>query len=110
VAKVNVYIPDGLLEEVEASALMSGRSRSAVVQEALTEYVTGRKASSAQAERRARMDTALREMDEMAARSPESDNYPDITAGEMVIEARHADADVPVEEIVRRIRARRRQP
>jgi hypothetical protein len=108
-AKVNIYIPDDLFYEVNASAVMDGKSRSAVIQEALAEYVAGKRTATLETERRDRMERALRIADEIAASSRENDRYPDIMASELLLEARWAQDDPSEEELVRRIRAKRAQ-
>jgi predicted transcriptional regulator len=59
VAKVNVSLPDTLLEEVDALARELERSRSGLVQEATARYVAELKADRAARERRERIEAAI---------------------------------------------------
>lgn len=98
-AKVNIYIPDDLLEHVDADALAFGRSRSSVVQEALTEYV----ASRTEAERRSGVENAIAIADRIAAAWPEHDLLPEVGGSEFLVGLRRASEDDSDAEIVRRI-------
>jgi metal-responsive CopG/Arc/MetJ family transcriptional regulator len=61
-AKVNVSLPDELLEQVDALAAELERSRSGLVQEATAQYVARVRVERAEEERRARMDRAFADM------------------------------------------------
>lgn len=98
-AKVNVYIPDDLLEHVDADARALGRSRSSVVQEALAEYVASRNES----QRRAGVERAIAIADRISARWAESDRLPEVSGSEFLIGLRHAPDGASDAEIVRRI-------
>lgn len=98
-AKVNVYIPDELLEQVDADAETLGRSRSSIVQEALAEYVAARTESG----RRASVERAIEIADGIAARWPESDRLPEVGGSEFLIGLRHAPDGATDTEVVRRI-------
>ena len=98
-AKVNVYIPDDLLEHVDADATALGRSRSSIVQEALTEYV----ASRTESQRRAGVERAIAIADEVAAMWAENDKYPEVSASEFLIGLRHAPDGASDAEVIRLI-------
>lgn len=98
-AKVNIYIPDDLLEHVDADATALGRSRSSIVQEALAEYVSTR----AESERRAGVERAIAIADRIAARWAESDRLPEIGGSEFLIGLRRASDDDSDAEVVKRI-------
>jgi len=98
-AKVNVYIPDELLEQVDADAETLGRSRSSIVQEALAEYVAAR----AESVRRSGVERAIEIADGIAARWTESDRLPDVSGSEFLIGLRHAPDGATDAEVVRRI-------
>ncbi len=80
-AKVNIYIPDALLEEIDASAAERGVSRSAFVQEAAAEYLTDARVLSAEEERRRSIDRALAVMDEIKALP---DPYPEVSNAQIL--------------------------
>ncbi len=105
-AKVNIYIPDDLLEHVNADALALGRSRSSVVQEALTEYV----ATRAESERRTGVERAIAIADRIAARWVESDRLPEVGGSEFLIGLTHAPEGASDAEVVRRIIEERSSP
>jgi metal-responsive CopG/Arc/MetJ family transcriptional regulator len=60
-AKINISIPDELLDDVDALAAELERSRSGLVAEATARYVASVKDERAEAERRARIDRAMEE-------------------------------------------------
>ena len=64
-AKVNVYIPDGLLLELEEYAAERGLSRSGVVQEAAATYLASAKRERRRAAREERVLGALERMREL---------------------------------------------
>ncbi len=98
-AKVNVYIPDELLEYVDGDALALGRSRSSIVQEALAEYV----ATRSEAERRSRAEDAIEIADRVAATWTDYDAAPEVGASDFLIGLRHASEGDSDADIVRRI-------
>lgn len=98
-AKVNVYIPDELLEHVDADAATLGRSRSSIVQEALAEYV----ASRTEMQRRAGVERAIAIADRVSARWAEKDRLPEVSGSEFLIGLRHAPDGATDAEIVRRV-------
>lgn len=86
-AKVNVYIPDDLLEQIDADAAALDRSRSSVVQEALAEYV----ASRAQESRRADASRAIEVAENLAATWREHDRHPEVSASDYLVGLRQVD-------------------
>lgn len=65
-AKVNISIPDGLLDDVDETASWLKRSRSGVIQEATAVYVAKIREERAEAERVADIEAARREMKGLA--------------------------------------------
>lgn len=65
-AKVNVSLPDSLLNEVDELATSLGRSRSGFVQEATALYVTHVRDEQAAEERRRSIQEAIAGMRELA--------------------------------------------
>lgn len=65
-AKINVSIPDGLLDELDELAGELKRSRSGIVQEATALYVARIREEQAEAERRASIRGAIRQMAKLA--------------------------------------------
>ena len=61
-AKVNISIPDGLLDDVDEAASWLKRSRSGVIQEAAAAYVAKIREERAEAERTADIEAARREL------------------------------------------------
>ena len=98
-AKVNIYIPDDLLEHVDADATALGRSRSSIVQAALAEYV----ATRAESERRAGVERAIAIADRISARWAENDRLPEASGSEFLIGLRHAPEGASDAEVVKRI-------
>jgi len=58
-AKINVSLPDKLLEEVDDLAAALGRSRSGLVQEAAAEYVTRVREELEREQRRQSIDASI---------------------------------------------------
>ena len=58
-AKVNISLPDELLEQIDTLAAELDRSRSGLVQEATAEYVTRALEERRKAQRAARIDRAM---------------------------------------------------
>lgn len=69
-AKINVSIPDDLLEQVDELAHDLARSRSGLVAEATERYVASVKADRAAREREARIRAAMASAREIAERVP----------------------------------------
>ena len=65
-AKVNISIPDGLLDEVDALAAELKRSRSGIVQEATAEYVARVRREQAEEQRQHDISRAVEGMAELA--------------------------------------------
>lgn len=65
-AKINVSIPDGLLDEVDEAATWLKRSRSSLIQEAAAAYVAQLREERAAAERDADITSARRGIRELA--------------------------------------------
>jgi metal-responsive CopG/Arc/MetJ family transcriptional regulator len=82
-AKINVSLPDELLEQVDAIAREFDRSRSGLVAEATERYIANIEAERAAREREARIRAAMASAREIAKRVPPG---------------------LPVEEIIRRDR------
>lgn len=106
-AKVNVYIPDDLLEQVDADAALGDRSRSSVVQEALAEYLTDSRKAKRERERRRDMGKALEILEHIRSMPPGPTDIPDIMGSEFIRGLRDADDDATDEEIIELIRTRR---
>lgn len=66
-AKINISIPDGLLDDVDEAAAWLKRSRSGVIQEAAAAYVTQVREERAAAERAADIEASRRGMRSLAA-------------------------------------------
>ncbi|MBN2848419.1 MAG: ribbon-helix-helix protein, CopG family [Coriobacteriia bacterium] len=105
-AKVNVYVPDELLEVVDAGARADGKSRSSVVQEALAEYVTARN----EAGRRTALERAITTAEAIAGRWSAADVLPDVGASEYLVGLRAADDGDPDARIVKQILSERGEP
>lgn len=86
-AKVNVYIPDDLLEQIDADAAALDRSRSSIVQEALAEYLRLRASES----RRDDMARAIEIAENLAATWRERDRHPEVSASDYLVGLRRAD-------------------
>jgi predicted transcriptional regulator len=67
-AKVNVSLPDDLLEQVDELAAQADRSRSGFVQEATARYVVAVREERAEAERRASIERAAAGMRALSAK------------------------------------------
>jgi len=65
-AKINISIPDGLLDEVDEAATWLKRSRSSLIQEAAAAYVAQLREERAAAERDADITSARRGIRELA--------------------------------------------
>ncbi len=65
-ARINVFLKDGLLEAVDAEAQQAGTSRSALIQAALAAYLESQRKTREEAESQRRMDDACKRMDAIA--------------------------------------------
>lgn len=65
-ARINVFLGDGLLKAIDEQADREGVSRSALLQRAAGLYLDRARQERDAAERRARMEEACRRMDELA--------------------------------------------
>lgn len=65
-AKINVSLPDGLLEEVDRRAEADGESRSAFIREATAHYLTSLDERAEAAARAERIGRAVRKMRSLA--------------------------------------------
>lgn len=65
-ARVNVFMADGLLKEIDAQAEREGTSRSALLQKAAGEHLERARKAQEEAERRVQMQEACRRMDHLA--------------------------------------------
>lgn len=69
-AKVNVSLPDELLEAVDALAEESGRSRSGLVQEATARYIAWMAEERASEQRRSGIEAAMADARDLAGSVP----------------------------------------
>lgn len=72
-AKVNISIPDELLDQVDALAAELELSRSGLIQEASARYVTATREEQARIEREQSIDEAIRIARELSRRIPPFD-------------------------------------
>lgn len=72
-AKVNISLPDGLLEEIDAAAAEAGTSRSGFLQEAGACYLARLEEERAARERSERIGAAIEKMREVAEQIGEFD-------------------------------------
>jgi metal-responsive CopG/Arc/MetJ family transcriptional regulator len=73
-AKVNVSLPDDLLQDVDALAEELHRSRSGLVQEATAHYVAGVREQQAHALRRSQIERAMADARKLAALVPDGED------------------------------------
>jgi len=66
VARINVFLGDGLLKEIDEQADREAVSRSALLQRAASLYLDRARKEREEAERRTRMEDACRRMDGLA--------------------------------------------
>ncbi len=64
--RVNVFLQDELLEKINEEVKDEGTSRSALIQEALEEYLHGKKKKREEEEKRKEMKGASERMDRLA--------------------------------------------
>ncbi len=67
-ARVNVFMQDDLLKEVDAQAEQEGIKRSALLQKAIEGYLRQVREQREEAQRRRKMQEACKRMDELAKR------------------------------------------
>ena len=65
-ARVNVFLKDELLEEINEEAKEEGTNRSALIQTALEKYIEAKRQGREEEERRKRMREASHKMDALA--------------------------------------------
>ena len=65
-ARVNVFLKDELLEEINEEAKDEGTNRSALIQTALEEYLQAKRKKRDEEEKRKKMREASRRIDELA--------------------------------------------
>ena len=65
-ARVNVFLKDELLDEINEEANKEGTNRSAMIQIALEKYVESKRRERAEQEKRKKMQDASRKMDALA--------------------------------------------
>jgi metal-responsive CopG/Arc/MetJ family transcriptional regulator len=64
--RLNIVIPDDLLDEIDRAATQDNLSRSGLLQEAAKAYLDRRRRERETAERKMRMEKAAAEMDRLA--------------------------------------------
>jgi metal-responsive CopG/Arc/MetJ family transcriptional regulator len=79
-AKINISLPDGLLEQVDAIAAETHGSRSGFVAEATARYVASIREERAEAERRERIDRAIKSAREIGKKVGSFDSTASIRA------------------------------
>ncbi len=65
-ARVNVFLKDELLEEINEEAKEEGTNRSALIQTALENYIGAKRHAREEEEKRKKMQEASRKMDALA--------------------------------------------
>ena len=65
-ARVNVFLKDELLDEINDEAKEEGTNRSALIQTALEKYIEAKRRGREEEEKRKRMQEASRKMDTLA--------------------------------------------
>lgn len=64
--RVNVFLKDRLLDDINAEAKAEGTNRSALIQTALEKYIEARRQQREAEEKRKKMQDATRKMDALA--------------------------------------------
>jgi metal-responsive CopG/Arc/MetJ family transcriptional regulator len=64
--RVNVFLKDSLLEEINEEAKEEKTNRSALIQTALEKYIEGKRREREEQEKRKKMEDASRKMDALA--------------------------------------------
>lgn len=75
-ARVNVFMSDGLLKAVDAEAEREGTNRSALLQKAAEAYLQEASRQREEAERQRAMEEASKRMDELAEKLGDWDPVP----------------------------------
>ena len=65
-ARLNIFLSDQLLAEIDRQAQEEGINRSALIQAALEKYIEGKRRGRAEEEKRKKMQEASRRMDALA--------------------------------------------
>ena len=65
-ARINVFLKDELLDEINREAEAEKTNRSSLIQSALEEYLRGKKRQREEQEKRKKMQEASRKMDALA--------------------------------------------
>ncbi len=65
-ARVNVFLKDELLDEINREAAVEKTNRSALIQTALEKYLEGKRREREEEEKRKKMQEASRKMDALA--------------------------------------------
>ena len=65
-SRVNVFLKDELLDEINEEAKEEGTNRSALIQVALEKYIEAKRLQRAEEEKRKKMQEACRKMDALA--------------------------------------------
>ena len=65
-ARVNVFLKDELLDEINEEAKEEGTNRSALIQTALAQYIEAKRREREEEEKRKKMQEASRKMDDLA--------------------------------------------
>ena len=84
-AKANISMPDGMLEEIDRRAKASGSTRSGIIQEAAAQYLAALGAKTEQEARRDRILAAQKAMAEIGRHLP-----PGPTGAEIIRQMRDA--------------------
>jgi metal-responsive CopG/Arc/MetJ family transcriptional regulator len=74
--RVNVFLKDELLDEVNEEAKEEGTNRSALIQIALEKYIEGKRRGRKEEEKRKKMQEASRKMDTLAKKLGKWDPQP----------------------------------
>jgi metal-responsive CopG/Arc/MetJ family transcriptional regulator len=72
-ARVNVFLKDKLLEEINEEAKQEKTNRSALIQTALEKYIEGKRRKREEQEKRKKMEEASGKMDALAKKLGEWD-------------------------------------
>ena len=84
-AKTNISMPDGMLEDVDRRAAEAGVTRSGFVQDAIAHYTTSLDTEKARQERSERIGKAIEMMRSVAAKMP-----PDFDGAAIIRQVRDA--------------------
>lgn len=75
-ARVNVFLKDELLEEINREAESEGTNRSGLIQAALTKYLEEKRRAREEEQKRKKMEAACRKMDRLAEKLGDWDPVP----------------------------------